>query len=359
MDFGCEFDDSLFEDKKRKEDKIPEVHYNAKICTSQWYESADVETSSDENKMQVFKYRADWYYHQGKYTEAVNNYRLATDLLSSSNRLMRREMLESQARAHLKNGQITQARHTAHTLHCDSSTFDMLTVSLDLMAAVEEQDQQYAAAALWLKRLLLLHPASARTWLKLADVIHSLLSTHTSDVTHNHHTHHSVTDIETSLETLTVNDVTHISNIGSLGDKNSCDRNKSCDEITNHSADDATTPDIMAADNLPAVLLTCLCMSRLLMTTSVQYLSSHSQTRQRTDIEKITERIEEMNMSDAVVQTCSDFLRELALADQSDRQREASPEENAKQPDSDICQRFQDNWLSWTRRCELEINSNK
>ncbi|WAR23638.1 CH076-like protein, partial [Mya arenaria] len=106
MELGLEFDDSDFAEKMKEKPELKS--YNANICYQQWFLSEKAEQGKNDLAT-LNKFRADFYYMNGKFEEAVACYIASLENLSSQNKSMRREVQESLIRCYLQTGQLRQA----------------------------------------------------------------------------------------------------------------------------------------------------------------------------------------------------------------------------------------------------------
>ncbi|XP_066499216.1 uncharacterized protein C8orf76 [Hoplias malabaricus] len=179
---GSTFDDSVFEESRKRVSSAVLPAYKPKTCEPEWFcHHGTFEDELDEQK--TMKFRADLKYMKKQYQSALEDYRACFSLVPSGNLSLRRDVLESMARCYSRLGLREQALYTCEKLRKEATNTCHLTCVLLLELSVEEGCGDLNASITSLQQLCSIHPFNPWHWLKLATCFQSLLEH--SDVQEN------------------------------------------------------------------------------------------------------------------------------------------------------------------------------
>ncbi|XP_008254098.2 uncharacterized protein C8orf76 homolog isoform X1 [Oryctolagus cuniculus] len=170
--FGCEFEDSVFEERPERRPGPP-VSYCAKRCEPQWF-CEETESSDDVEALTTKKFKGDLAYRQGEYQKALQEYSSIAEKLSPTNFSMKRDIQEGQARCLAHLGRHQEALEIATELENKATNTDHLTTVLYLQFAICSSLQNLEKTIFCLQKLISLHPFNPWNWGKLAEAYLSL-----------------------------------------------------------------------------------------------------------------------------------------------------------------------------------------
>ncbi|XP_055143149.1 uncharacterized protein C8orf76 homolog isoform X3 [Symphalangus syndactylus] len=165
--FGCEFEDSVFEERPERRSGPP-ASYCAKLCEPQWFYE-ETESSDDVEVLTLKKFKGDLAYRRQEYQKALQEYSSISEKLSSTNFAMKRDVQESQARCLAHLGRHIEALEIAANLENKATNTDHLTTVLYLQLAICSSLQNLEKTIFCLQKLISLHPFNPWNWGKLAE----------------------------------------------------------------------------------------------------------------------------------------------------------------------------------------------
>lgn len=172
--FGAFDDDAFGETKTKTAPKL--ISYNAKICAPEWFLDATV--ASDQNigskdvgdQVVIRQYRGNRLYLSGNYSDALDEFRKAEELISPNNGTVLRNVLEAKVRCSLQLGQ-RDTREDMCKLRCLISSPANRVSFLHLELQLFKSGENSRGVVLTLQRLLSLLPLSADLWVQLAQAL--------------------------------------------------------------------------------------------------------------------------------------------------------------------------------------------
>ncbi|CAB1321316.1 unnamed protein product [Coregonus sp. 'balchen'] len=181
--FGSTFDDSVFEESRKKPTVVALSSYNAKFCEAEWFwESIDPEDFLEKQK--IFTFRADMAYRRKNFQEALNDYTTCLSYIPDGNLTIRRDIMEGMVRCCCHLGKREAALEITETLKNEASNTCHLTGLLHLTENIHERFGDLRSQVTCLQQLCSLHPYHQWHWMKLAEsylhLLHSLSTPSTS-----------------------------------------------------------------------------------------------------------------------------------------------------------------------------------
>ncbi|CAH1798149.1 unnamed protein product [Owenia fusiformis] len=167
------FDNSLFEETEKTIKVIPKS-YNAKVCSSEWFNDNIEENLDDLEKMKIIKYKADFAYMKKDFSTAVEAYEscleMITDVLYNSSG-MKKEILDAKARCYIALNEHDKALEIATNLYEESGdTMEQKTATLTLMFDIFQSCNDTNKECVTIQRLLVLNSYNPTLWYKLAGI---------------------------------------------------------------------------------------------------------------------------------------------------------------------------------------------
>lgn len=179
MELGLDFDDCDFKEEEKQQNEQTMV-YSAKMCQQNWYEDAD--TTDVDTAANVFKFRGDNLYHEGRFEEATKHYIDAIDSLPTQSRSLRHDFEESLARCYMYMEKYVEALDIANKLCSSATNVDQQMQGLILLNNIQSKMSNIKGEEESIKRLIELHPFHVRFWLKLASIYRDHKTEHRCNV---------------------------------------------------------------------------------------------------------------------------------------------------------------------------------
>ncbi|KAB5532991.1 hypothetical protein PHYPO_G00126410 [Pangasianodon hypophthalmus] len=177
--FGSTFDDSVFEESRKRDLSTDLPAYTPKTCDPEWF--CHYEKFEDElDEQKTLKFRADLKYRKKQYQEALKDYTACLPLVPNNNLSMKRDVLEGIARCCSHLGKSRQALEICEKLRNEATNTCHLTCVLQLEQSIHEGCGDVTSGISSLKQLCSVHPFNPWHWLNLATSYQSLLESSTS-----------------------------------------------------------------------------------------------------------------------------------------------------------------------------------
>ncbi|XP_060583188.1 uncharacterized protein C8orf76-like [Ruditapes philippinarum] len=167
MELGLEFDDGDFTEKVRQTETL--TSYNAKVCHPEWFFS-DRADNGRNDMATVYKFRGDYHFQRENHKSAIHCYKNSLDRLGEHNRTMRRELMESLARSHMKTGEFQASQKYVENVFIDCLTPENYCQTFLLQQQLYNNSRDILNELGVLQKLITLHPVNAQIWLKLVHV---------------------------------------------------------------------------------------------------------------------------------------------------------------------------------------------
>ncbi|GCC23788.1 hypothetical protein chiPu_0002186, partial [Chiloscyllium punctatum] len=169
-DFGCEFDDSVFESYRERKmvSGIKLGTYKAKLCEPRWF-WGEICIADDVEKLTALKFRGDLAFKHQDYQKALCEYSSSLALVPESNIALRRDLQEARARCLCFLGRSDDALDIAQTLRSEITNTDHLTTVLNLDILIYHNAGNLSEELSCLQQLISVHTLNPWYWKKLAE----------------------------------------------------------------------------------------------------------------------------------------------------------------------------------------------
>ena len=174
--FFSTFDDGLFTEETKKD--VGHQIFVSEFKEEQWFlkENHNSDSNGVTDTLTLTKHRADYYYLNKHYRDAIKLYKKMLMNLPENNIVTTRECHENIARCSFKEGLYCSSLLHSNLLHQSSKTIEHLTVSLSCLLDSLLHSCRYKEACLCCMRLLTIHKYSSFLWLRLAMIFCKLFS---------------------------------------------------------------------------------------------------------------------------------------------------------------------------------------
>ena len=164
MEMFDNFDEDLFITEQEK--PAPNLNYIAKQCNPCWFLSDEIQESED--KINILRHKADYYYLRRDYASAASEYKAIIDELNpSASNVTKREIFENLSRSLIETGEVVEAKNLALKVHDMSLNNDHYTVSFSLLCDVYLANNEFYDLVLASMNLVNFHQVNSDMWLKL------------------------------------------------------------------------------------------------------------------------------------------------------------------------------------------------